>query len=86
MSNELTGAAAMWSRPGLFHALETGGDNPATSKPDNIGTRDNIGAWLEKQAPKNDSDTLTFLDGAATRDAVAGVDTSKLTADILANP
>ena len=86
LSNELTGAAAMWSRPGLFHALETGGDNPATGKSDNIGTRDNIGAWLEKQAPKTDSDTLTFLDGAATRDAVAGVDTSKLTADILANP
>ena len=86
LSNELTGAAAMWSRPGMFHALETGGDNPATGKSDNIGTRDNIGAWLEKQAPKTDSDTLTFLDGAATRDAVAGVDTSKLTADILANP
>ena len=86
LSNELTGAAAMWSKPGMFHALETGGDNPATGKSDNIGTRDNIGAWLEKQAPKTDSDTLTFLDGAATRDAVAGVDTSKLTADILANP
>ncbi|ARB26804.1 hypothetical protein HX787_10030 [Pseudomonas tolaasii] len=86
LSSELTGAAAMWSRPGMFHALETGGDNPATGKSDNIGTRDNIGNWLEKQAPKTDSDTLTFLDGAATRDAVAGVDTSKLTADVLANP
>ncbi|WP_455928309.1 type III effector HrpK domain-containing protein [Pseudomonas capeferrum] len=86
LSTELTGAAAMWSKPGMFHALETGGDNPATGKSDGIGTRDNIGAWLEKQAPKTDSDTLTFLDGAATRDAVAGVDTSGLTADILANP
>ncbi|MGU3307658.1 type III effector HrpK domain-containing protein [Pseudomonas sp. M5A4_2d] len=86
LSNELTGAAALWSKPGMFHALETGGDNPATGKSDAVGTRDNIGAWLEKQAPKTDSDTLTFLDSAATRDAVAGVDTSTLTADILANP
>ncbi|MGY2288520.1 type III effector HrpK domain-containing protein [Pseudomonas sp. SDO528_S397] len=86
LSSELTGAAAMWSKPGMFRALETGGDNPATGKSDGIGTRDNIGAWLEKQAPKSDSDTLTFLDSAATRDAVAGVDTSGLTADVLANP
>ncbi|BBP78904.1 hypothetical protein PHLH7_50080 [Pseudomonas sp. Ost2] len=86
LSSELTGAADLWSRPGMMRSLDLGGDDPVLYHEDKVIVRDNIGAWLEKQAPKTDSDTLTFLDGAAVRDEVADVDTSKLTADVLQHP
>ncbi|AMB85463.1 hypothetical protein AWM79_09170 [Pseudomonas agarici] len=86
LSSELTSAADLWSHPGMMRSLDLGGDDPVLYHEDKIIVRDNIGAWMEKQAPKTDSDTLIFLDGAAVRDAVADVDTSKLNADVLQHP
>jgi len=86
LSTDLTGAAGLWSRPGMLHALDIGGDDPATYHADGVVLAKNIGAWLTSVAPGSDNAALAFLDGAATRSASADVDTSKLTADVLANP
>src|SRR5471032_1095860 len=86
LSTDLTGAAGLWSRPGMLHALDIGGDDHATYHADGVVLAKNIGAWLTSVAPGSDNAALAFLDGAATRSASADVDTSKLTADVLANP
>jgi hypothetical protein len=86
LSPALTGAAKMWSQPGMFHNLDLAGSNPATAGTDGLANSQNITDFLTKEAPATDSDALTLLNASATRNAVAGVDTSKLGADVLANP
>ena len=86
LSKSLTGAAGYWSSPGMLRTLDVAGDSPATFKADGITQQQNIGTWLEKLAPASDDGVLSMLNNAALRNSVADVDTSKLTADVLAHP
>ena len=86
LSPELTGAAGYWSTPGMMRTLDMAGDLPATATADGITQQKNLGAWLENQAPTDDHGVLMMLSNASIRSSVAGVDTSKLTQDVLQNP
>ncbi|MFV3315022.1 type III effector HrpK domain-containing protein [Pseudomonas sp. NY15374] len=86
LSPELTGAAGYWSNPGMWHVMDSAGDHPATASSDGIVQQKNIGAWLENQAPKDDHGVLMMLSNASIRGSLAGVDTSKLTKDVLEHP
>lgn len=86
LSASLTDAAKLWSQPGLFHEVDSAGDDPAITDADGLADVGNINAWIGKGAPKNDQQFTAILDGAATRNMIASVDTSKLGADVFANP
>lgn len=86
LSTELTGAAGYWSTPGMLRTLDMAGDLPATATADGIVQQKNLGAWLENQAPTDDHGVLMMLSNASVRSAVADVDTSKLTQDVLQHP
>jgi Type III secretion system translocator protein, HrpF len=85
LSSSLTGAAKMWAEPGMLHFLDTAGTDPRTT--DGLVNGGNIGAWLTKGlAPGTDNETMDFINAAASRGPTAGVDTSKLNADIFVHP
>ena len=86
LSSSLTGAAKLWSQPGMFNQLDSAGDDPAITNPDGLYDSGNINDWISKQAPKNDQQFTAILSEAADRNLTAGVDTSKLGADVFANP
>lgn len=86
LSTALTGAAGLWSNPGMLQLFDMGGESPLGNKNDGITMEHNIAGWLEKQAPKDDDGVLMMLSNAAIRGSVAGVDTSKLTKDVLDHP
>lgn len=79
-------AAQTWSQPGMFQMLGYGGTNLATEHPGQTINANNISSWISKAAPKNDVQFADMLNQAALENTVAGVDTSKLTGDVLANP
>lgn len=86
LSAELTSAAGYWSNPGMWNVLDAAGDHPATARDDGIVQQHNLGKWLENQAPKDDHGVLMMLSNASVRGALADVDTSTLTQDILEHP
>jgi hypothetical protein len=82
----LAGAAKMWAQPGMFKMLDTAGDDIATTQPDGVVNAANISAWISKAAPTSDLGFVNTLNQAALESSVAGIDTSKLGADVFANP
>jgi trimeric autotransporter adhesin len=82
----LVQAAQLWSQPGMFAMLDMAGDDIATNQPDQIANTNNISSWISKGAPTSDVDFANTLNQAALDNTVAGIDTSKLTGDVLANP
>jgi hypothetical protein len=82
----LTSAAALWSQPGMFKMLDTAGDDLATRNPDQIASSANLSAWISKGALTSDLDFANMMNQAALESTVAGIDTSKLGADVFANP
>ncbi len=87
MGSALKDAARLWSQPGMFSQLDTGGQDLATSKPDGIAGGGNITDWMSKQAPSMTGAALgSLLSDAADRNSVANVDISKLGPDVFANP
>jgi Type III secretion system translocator protein, HrpF len=85
LSPELTGAAKLWSDPGMIKQIDQAGQDPL-SNPDGLVNAGNIGAWLTSNAPGDTNSTMDFFNLVASRDAVINVDTSKLTSDIFAHP
>jgi trimeric autotransporter adhesin len=85
-NSDLGQAAKLWSQPGMFSLLDMAGDDIATSQPDQIIDAKNISSWISNLAPTNDVDFANTLNQAALESTVAGVDTSNLTGDVLANP
>ncbi|MGY3450541.1 type III effector HrpK domain-containing protein [Bradyrhizobium sp. USDA 4353] len=83
---ELSQAARLFSKPGMFQLLDVAGDDSATAKPDNIVVRSNLEAWLKDAAPVSDADFASVMQHASLVSAVAGTDTSSLTADVFAHP
>jgi hypothetical protein len=86
LNADVKGAAALWSQPGMFKMLDQAGDDLATTSPDQIATSANLSAWISKGAPTSDVDFANMLNQAALESTVAGIDTSKLGADVFANP
>ena len=89
LSLALRGAASTFAQPGMFQVLDQGGKTGvalATSNPDDKFDERNIIDWVKKQAPTSGGQFASVISDAATRNAVANVDTSKLGADVFANP
>jgi len=51
MSSTLADAASLWSHPGMFSQLDTGGLDLATNNADGIVNGNNITDWVSKQLP-----------------------------------
>lgn len=89
LSSALRGAASTFSQPGMFQVLDQGGKQGhdlATHNADGKFDEGNIIGWVKKQAPTTGGQFASLVSDAATRNAVAGVDTSKLNQDVFANP
>ncbi len=89
LSVALQGAANTFSQPGMFAVLDQGGKSGvdlATHNADGLYDEKNITKWVKTQAPTTGGSFASLIRDAATRNAVAGVDTSKLNADVFANP
>lgn len=89
LSSALRGAAGTFSQPGMFQALDQGGLTEtalATHNPDGKFDEHNIIKWVKKQAPTTGGQFASMISDAATRSAVAGVNTSNLGADVFAKP
>ncbi len=86
LSPGLTGAAAMWSEPGMLFQLDTAGQTLGTTG-DGLVNGANVSAWLAQgNAPGTDDAAMDLIDAAAARGPTSGIDTSSLNADIFAHP
>lgn len=89
LPSAVQGAASTFSQPGMFNLLDQGGmqgHDLATHNADGNVSEGNITDWVKKQAPTTGGQFASTIGDAATRGAVAGVDTSKLNEDVFANP
>jgi hypothetical protein len=89
LSSALKGASNLFAQPGMFTILDQGGLNGvslATHNADGKFNQDNITGWVKNQAPTTGGQFASLIGDAATRAAVAGVDTSNLNGDIFTNP
>jgi hypothetical protein len=83
----LKDAATLWSNPGMFAQLDTGGEDASTAQPDQIADSKNVSDWISKQLPSiKDVDMGAFLSDAAMRNITTDIDVSKLGPDVFANP
>ncbi|MGI4801508.1 MAG: type III effector HrpK domain-containing protein, partial [Janthinobacterium lividum] len=85
----LRGAANTFSQPGMFEMLDQGGLDGhalATHNADGNVSEQNIIDWVSKQAPTTGGQFASTISDAATRGAVANVDTSQLNGDVFQNP
>lgn len=85
LSQEFKEAIDFWTQPGAFDILETA-KSPTTLGKDGDLSKNDLKGWLEKQAPKNAGEAITFLSQVAEANVAAKTDTSKFTKDIFENP
>jgi hypothetical protein len=85
LSTALTGAAKLWSDPGMFRQVDQAGQSPF-SDPDGLVNGENFGAWLTSNAPGDANSGMDFFNAVAARDATINVDTSNLGSDVFAHP
>lgn len=85
LSPELTGAAKLWSDPGMFRQIDQAGQS-MLSDPDGLANAGNFSVWLTSAAPGDQNSTMDFFNTVASRDAVINVDTSNLTSDVFDHP
>ena len=89
LSSMLTTAAKTFAQPGFSDLLDQGGmegkDLAKSGIDGDISTK-NIEQWIKKQAPTNGGEFAAMMSSAATINATANVDISKLGADVFANP
>ncbi|MBD1554543.1 type III effector HrpK domain-containing protein [Pseudomonas typographi] len=89
LSPALAQTAKTFSQPGLLHMLDQGGfegEGLALHNADKKISTKNIDDWIKKQAPTNGGEFASTMSDAATRNAVADVDISKLNEDVFNNP
>ncbi|MGE9550343.1 type III effector HrpK domain-containing protein [Erwinia amylovora] len=89
LSPALRQSAKTFNQPGLLNLLDQGGlsgKKLALHSPDKKISSRNIDDWISKQAPTSGGTFASLLSDAATRNAVAGVDISRLNADVFAHP
>ncbi len=85
LSSRLTGAAAMWSQPGMLFQLDNAGQSLGTTA-DGLVNAGNVSAWLKGGAPSSDDAAIDMINAATARGPTAGIDTSNLNSDIFAHP
>ncbi|WP_223536986.1 type III effector HrpK domain-containing protein [Pseudomonas sp. GL-B-16] len=89
LSPLLAQTAKTFSQPGLLNMLDQGGfegESLSQHNPDQAISTHNIDDWIKKQAPTNGGEFSSTISDAATRNAVANVDISKLNEDVFKNP
>jgi hypothetical protein len=89
LSSMLTTAAKTFAQPGFSDLLDQGGmegKELAKSGIDGDISTKNIEQWIKKQAPTNGGEFAAMMSSAATINATANVDISKLGEDVFANP
>jgi hypothetical protein len=89
LADVLQGAAATWSKPGMFDLLDRGatsGKQLAKKGPDGQSDRKDIAKWIEDKAPTTREGFSRTLGDAATIGAVADVDISQLNGDVFSRP
>ncbi|WP_434141024.1 type III effector HrpK (plasmid) [Pseudomonas luteola] len=89
LSPKLAQTAQTFSQPGFLHMLDQGGfegEGLALHNADKKISTKNIDDWIKKQAPKNGGEFASMMSDAATRNAVANVDISKLNEDVFNHP
>jgi hypothetical protein len=89
LSGALKQASKTWSQPGFLTQLDQGGlkgRDLAAHSPDKLFNSKNISEWIKTQAPTNGGEFASMLSDAATLNAVADVDISKLDKQVFDNP
>lgn len=89
LSPALAQTAKTFSQPGFMNMLDQGGfegEDLALHNADKKISTKNIDQWIKKQAPTNGGEFASMMSDAATRNAVANVDISKLNEDVFNNP
>lgn len=89
LAGPLKQASKTWSQPGLLNMLDQGGlkgRDLATHGPDKKFDAANISNWIKNQAPTNGGEFAGMLSDAATLNAVAGTDISKLGKEVFEQP
>lgn len=89
LAGPLKQASKTWSQPGLLNLLDQGGlkgRDLATHGPDKKFDAANISNWIKNQAPTNGGEFAGMLSDAATLNAVAGTDISKLGKEVFEQP
>ncbi|WP_437881530.1 type III effector HrpK domain-containing protein [Pseudomonas sp. LRF_L74] len=85
LPDEVKEAIDFWSNPGAFELLETSVDKMRYAS-DGLLTKEDIGNWIGKEAPKDATSALQFLARASQGSSVDGVDTAKIGPEIFDNP
>lgn len=89
LGGPLKQAATTFSQPGFLNMLDQGGlsgRDLATHSPDKKFDSANISNWIKNQAPTTGGEFSSMLSDAATLNAVANVDISKLDKDVFEEP
>ncbi|WP_297845001.1 type III effector HrpK domain-containing protein, partial [Pseudomonas sp.] len=89
LGGPLKQAATTFSQPGFLNMLDQGGlsgRDLATHSPDKKFDSANISNWIKNQAPTTGGEFSSMLSDAATLNAVADVDISKLDKDVFEEP
>lgn len=89
LSSVLQQAAATWAQPGMFEMMDQGamrGKKLAMRAADGLMVKKDISTWIRHKAPVNEEQFARVLSDAATLNAVANVDISRLDGDVFAHP
>nr|WP_279615938.1 type III effector HrpK domain-containing protein [Pseudomonas cannabina] len=85
LSGTLKQSCSTWSQPGFLSQLDEAGMTgraKAAHSPDMLFNAKNLSEWIRKSAPTNGGQFAGMLSDAATMNAVAGIDISKLDASV----
>ncbi len=66
----ISGAAKMWSDPGMFQQLDRAGVSESSNQFDGLVDVGNISSWLNTAAPTTDQGVLDFFTAAASQSAI----------------
>lgn len=89
LSGALKQSCSTWSQSGFLGQLDEAGMKgraKAAHSPDQLFNAKNLSEWIRKSAPTNGGQFASMLSDAATLNSVAGIDISKLGADVFDNP
>ncbi|MCD5993864.1 type III effector HrpK [Pseudomonas sp. CDFA 602] len=89
LSGALKRSCSTWSQPGFMGQLDEAGMKgraKAAHSPDHLFNAKNINEWIKTSAPTNGGQFAGMLSDAATLNSVAGIDISKLGADVFDHP
>lgn len=89
LSGILKQSCSTWSQPGFLGQLDEAGmkgRSKAAHSPDQLFNAKNLSEWIKNNAPTNGGQFAGMLSDAATLNAVAGIDISKLDAQVFDKP